>query len=259
VRYLLLSLLAFAAAAGNFDQNRLVAWCIVPFDAAKRGPEARATMLTDLGLQRVAYDWRKEHVGSFEEEIRQYKAHKIEFFAFWGWHDSLEPLIKKHDVSPQIWKSIRAKDAESAIAALLPLAEKTKALGLKLGIYNHGGWAGEPANMLALCKALHARSHLQVGIVYNFHHGHSDIAEFATAFAAMQPHLLCVNLNGMNTDAKPKILGIGQGEHDAAMITTIQSSGYAGPIGILGHIATEDVRDTLTRNLEGLQQVLAKK
>ena len=28
-------------------QNNLVAWCIVPFDASKRGPAERARMFTD--------------------------------------------------------------------------------------------------------------------------------------------------------------------------------------------------------------------
>jgi sugar phosphate isomerase/epimerase len=254
-----LCLFALSAVAGNFDRDRVVAWCIVPFDAAQRGPGARAQMVADLGLRRVAYDWRKEHVASFETEILQYEKQGIEFFAFWSWHDAIEPLIKKHGISPQIWKSIRADDVASGVAALLRLAEKTKALGLKLGIYNHGGWAGKPANMVAVCKALRAQGHSQVGIVYNFHHGHEDIAKFASAFAAMQPYLLCVNLNGMNDGANPKILGIGQGQHEAALIATVQDSGYSGAIGVLGHIRSEDVRDTLRRNLSGLEKLLADK
>ena len=66
----LLCALAFQAqAANNFAKDQLVAWCIVPFDAAKRGPLARAEMLKRLGLKRVAYDWREQHVKEFEEEI----------------------------------------------------------------------------------------------------------------------------------------------------------------------------------------------
>ena len=33
-----------------FAHENLVAWCIVPFDAQKRGPEARAAMLEKLLL-----------------------------------------------------------------------------------------------------------------------------------------------------------------------------------------------------------------
>ena len=59
-------------AADNFAKDKLVAWCIVPFDAKQRGPAARAAMLKKLGLKRVAYDWRTQHVKEFEEDILQY-------------------------------------------------------------------------------------------------------------------------------------------------------------------------------------------
>ena len=71
----------------NFDREHLLAWCIVPFDARKRGPEARTKMLVALGLKRCAYDWRGEHVSSFEEEILQYRKHGVEFSAFWSSHE----------------------------------------------------------------------------------------------------------------------------------------------------------------------------
>ena len=60
---------------------------MVPVDAKKRGPAARAQLLKRLGLKRVAYDWRAQHVKEFEEEILQYKKYELEFFAFWGVHD----------------------------------------------------------------------------------------------------------------------------------------------------------------------------
>ena len=46
-------------AADLFDQQNLAAWCIVPFDAAKRSPEARAEMVAKMGLKKIAYDWRQ--------------------------------------------------------------------------------------------------------------------------------------------------------------------------------------------------------
>ena len=61
-------------------QDNLVAWCIVPFDAKKRGPAERAAMVAKLGIKKVAYDWRGEHVATFEEEIIQYKKHGIKLF-----------------------------------------------------------------------------------------------------------------------------------------------------------------------------------
>ncbi|MCA9029127.1 MAG: hypothetical protein KDA86_28395, partial [Planctomycetaceae bacterium] len=135
----------------SFDPSELVAWCIVPFDAAKRSPEQRAIMVKDLGLKRVAYDWRAEHVAEFEEEVLQYRKHGIEFFAFWSWHDALAPLIEKYGIRPQIWLMFgnpadgpHDQQVRQAAESLLPMVEKTRQLGLKLGLYNHGGWSGEP-------------------------------------------------------------------------------------------------------------------
>ena len=60
-------------AAELFDQQNLAAWCIVPFDSAKRSPEARAEMVAKMGIKKVAYDWRQEHVAEFEREILAYQ------------------------------------------------------------------------------------------------------------------------------------------------------------------------------------------
>src|SRR5262245_25393483 len=52
-----------------FSRGNLIAWCIVPFDSKKRGPEERATMMKRLGFERFAYDWRAEHVPTFDAEV----------------------------------------------------------------------------------------------------------------------------------------------------------------------------------------------
>ena len=253
-----------APPADNFHRDRLVAWCIVPFDAKQRGPAARAEMVRGLGLSRMAYDWRDVHVPTFEEEILQYKKHDIEFFAFWGWHDAFEPLIEKHGIHPQIWMTFGApagsadeEKTKAAAEGLLSLVEKTRKHGLKLGLYNHGGWSGEPKNMIAVCE--HLRTHHNadhVGIVYNMHHAHEHIADFADQLVLLKPLLLCLNLNGMNENAQPKILPIGQGKHDDRLIGLIHASGYTGPIGIIGHREEMDAEESLELNLTGLKSVL---
>lgn len=253
----------------NFKTENLVAWCIVPFDAKQRGPAERAEMVKRLGLQRVAYDWRPTHVPQFEEEIKQYQQHGIEYFAFWKWHENMEPLVKQYKVSPQIWHPCQAanqgSDEEKVVDAaqqLLPLVNQARSLGLKLGLYNHGGWNGEPESMVAVCRYLrehHDANH--VGIVYNFHHGHDHIANFRTRFELMQPYLLCVNLNGMVDPSefdrnKNKILPIGRGQHESAMIRTMLELGYDGPVGVLDHRNELDSEISLRQNLEGLQVLM---
>lgn len=249
---------------GVFSPDNLVAWCIVPFDASRRSPDKRAEMVRRLGLRRVAYDWRQEHVGSFEEEILQYKAHGIEYFAFWSWHDAMEPLIRKHGIRPQIWitnpsPSADTEAARVAAAAeyLAPHVERCERLGLKLGLYNHGGWGGQPENLIAVCRHLRSTTGSgDIGIVYNLHHAHERIDDFAGNLARMKPYLHCLNLNGMNSGAQPKILPVGKGQHDRRVLQTIVDIGYAGPVGILDHRGELDAEESLRENLDGLSNLV---
>ncbi|TWU51651.1 DUF6797 domain-containing protein [Rubripirellula reticaptiva] len=239
-----------------------VAWCIVPFDATKRSPAERASMLKELRITRCAYDWRDEHVPTFEQEILEYKKQGIEFFAFWSVHEDAFKLFKKYEIHPQIWQTLAApgegsatEQVQAAAKSLLPLCRRTSEIDCKLGLYNHGGWGGEPKNLVAVCKRLHELGQTHVGIVYNFHHGHGHIDDWKESLDQMLPYLLCVNLNGMNRQAQPKILGIGKGEHELAMIRTLVASGYQGPIGILDHRPELDARQSLLENRDGLDWV----
>jgi hypothetical protein len=246
-----------------FDRKNLVAWCIVPFDGKNRGPTERAEMVKRLGLSRVAYDWRANHVASFEEEILAYKKHGIEYFAFWGTHDTAFELFAKHELHPQIWQTAPSPDGKTneervalAVKQLLPLAERTAKMKCKLGLYNHGGWGGEPDNLVAVCKALREKHADHVGIVYNLHHGHGHINDFDKTLTVLKPYLLCLNLNGMSSEGKSaKIMPLGAGEHDVKLLKAIRASGYTGPIGIIGH-TQDDVELRLRDNLDGLDWIL---
>ncbi|MEO8271177.1 MAG: hypothetical protein ABI557_15755, partial [Aureliella sp.] len=101
---------------GNLQRDKLVAWCVVPFDAAHRSPEQRAQMLDELGLKHLAYDWREEHVASWDAEIDALKRHNIELTGWWC-AGSLDPLedagvqrivdfVKRRGVHTQLWLSL---------------------------------------------------------------------------------------------------------------------------------------------------------
>ncbi len=246
--------------SANLERKNLVAWCIVPFDASQRGPAERAEMLKELGIGRCAYDWRQQHVPEFEEEILQYKKHGIEFFAFWGAHDSAFELFQKYDLHPQIWNTVASpgegtqeEKVEEAASKMEGLAKRTAELGCKLGLYNHGGWGGEPENMVAVCKRLREKGHDHVGIVYNWHHGHGHIEDWSASLELLKPYLHCLNLNGMNDRAEPKILSLAQGKHELDMLKAVVESGYSGPIGILDHQSHLDSKLALQDNLDGLE------
>ncbi len=266
------SSLVRAETPPNFRRENLVAWCIVPFDAKKRSPKERAAMVRHLGLKRVAYDWREDHVPFFEEEMAAYQNEGLEFFAFWSGHESAYPLFEKHRIKPQIWSTLKTgkglsnnEKIASAVEELTPLAQKTKDNGLALGLYNHGGWGGLPDNMVAVCKALRERGFDHVGLVYNFHHAHPRITQFADDLKKMKPYLLCVNLNGMANPARVDVSKnenrtkpIGTGDHEEEMIATLIEQQYQGAVGILGHVATRDVEEVLRENIEGLEKILTR-
>lgn len=264
---------AFAAdlpATGLFAKTNLVAWCIVPFDAKKRGPEERAAMLEQLGLKRLAYDYRAEHIPTFDTEISALKKHGIELTAWWfptSLNDEARLIIevcRRNQVSPQLWVTgggAPAKSAEEQAARveaeakrIAEIAVAAKAIGSTVGLYNHGSWFGEPENQIAIIERLKRDGITNVGIVYNQHHGHDHLARFPALLATMKPYLLVLNLNGMaagGDKAGLKILPIGQGGLDLELLTTIQLSGWQGPIGILNH-TDEDAEARLRDNLQGL-------
>ena len=270
-----LFLLHSAAAQNVFARSNLVAWCIVPFDAKKRGPEERAQMLETLGIKRLAYDYRAEHIPTFDAEVEATKRHGIEFTAWWfpgALNEEARTILKvieRHKITPQLWVmggGAATKDAaeqrervSAEAVRLRPIAEAAGRLGCKVGLYNHGAWFGEPENQIEIIEFLKRDGVTNVGIVYNFHHGHDHIARFPELFRRMQPYLLCVNLNGMVKDGDKrghKILHLAEGDQELAMLKVIRDSGWFGPVGIIDHRPETDSEETLGANLRGLDRLL---
>ncbi|HAV62207.1 MAG TPA: xylose isomerase [Verrucomicrobiales bacterium] len=256
--------------AGLFARTNLVAWCIVPFDAKKRGPAARAKMLDELGIRRLAYDYRAEHVPTFDEEIATMKRHGIELTAWWFptvLNDEARLILatlKRHKVSPQLWimgggtpvstPSEQERRVTEESKRIRELAVAAAEIGSRIGLYNHGGWFGQPENQIAIIERLKADGITNVGIVYNLHHGHEHLDRFAKLLGLMKPHLIALNLNGMDPrgdELGRKILPVGEGKLDRDWIKIVSDSGWFGPIGILNH-TDEDAEVRLRRNLEGL-------
>lgn len=262
---------AVADVSENFRRENLVVWCVAPFDAKNRPPHERTGMLERLGIRRVAYDWREEHVSEFESEFLAYRDRGIELAAFWRGHPEAEAVFARLGLKPQIWVPLQSGKGLSnkekigdAAKALVPLAERTAARGLALGLCNQGGWGGLPDNLVEVCEALQDQGFGHVGIVYNFHHAHPRIASFADDLKRMMPRLLCVSLNGMADPAKVdvskkehRIKPLGGGEHEAEMIAELLAQGYTGAVAILGHVSNRGTEEALRENLEGLEKILA--
>jgi len=251
-----------------YAPSNLVAWCIVPFDAKKRTPAERVEMLQKLGFRKYAYDWRAEHLPSFDEEVGLLQKAKIELTAVWFPANlgtdakTILSVIKKHEVTPQLWVTMgdpagktQAEKVAAAAKVIRPIAEEAAKLGCNVALYNHGGWFGEPENQVAVIEALKLKN---IGIVYNLHHGHSQFDRFPEMLKLMKPHLLTVNINGSvkNGDkVGKKIMPLGTGELDVKLLSAIRDIGYTGPVGILGH-TQDDAAERLADNLDGLKWLL---
>lgn len=253
-----------------FFRNNIAAWCIVPYDGRERGPAERAEMLERIGLHHFAYDWRAKHLASFPQELDELAKHHIQLDGVW-FPDSLNPnarflldSLASHHVKTQLWvmsggySGEQAQRIAAAVDRLRPIATEAEKIGCTLGLYNHGGWFGEPENQIAIVKGLKDAGFINVGIVYNLHHGYADLDRFDELFGKMLPYLLAVNLNGMTkipANAGEPVVPVGQGELDVHLLKTIRDSGFSGPIGIINE-SSEDAEGRLLDNLEGLNWLL---
>jgi len=258
-----------------FARSNLVAWCIVPFDAKQRGPEERAAMMEKLGFKWFAYDYRAQHVPTFDAEMEALKRHHVRLLAWWfpgALNDEAKlilDVLRRHGLrNVQLWVTgggAPTKDAgeqqaqvKAEAARIKTVAEAAARIGCAVGLYNHGAWFGEPENQLEIIAALRAQGVTNVGIVYNLHHGHDHLDRFPALLQKMKPHLLALNLNGMRRDGEKsgeKILPLGQGDLDLGLLKIIRDSGWRGPIGILNH-TDEDAETRLEENLRGLDRLV---
>ena len=263
-----------AAAERLFARENLAAWCIVPCDTQKRTPEQRAEMLVRLGLTKEVYDWRENHIPEFDDELDQLTKRQIALTGFWlvcgldpaNERDAklvVEFLQRRNVRGCQIWVLVggfegiadEGERVEKIAAGITWLADEMKKIDGSVLLYNHGGWFGEPENMIKIIEATNRRN---VWISYNFHHAHHRIADFKPMLQKMVPYLKNISLNGMEIDGDKNpgrlILTIGTGECDREMLRDICDSGYTGQISIICDIWA-DVEEVIRANMEGLETV----
>jgi hypothetical protein len=273
-----LVLLAYMAACTSntksaLDMDNYFAWCIVPFDNQNRTPAQRMEMLKSLGFKSYAYDWRQKHLAEMREEFDLARQNNIHVNAVWMWIDVADSvghlsadnekileILKDTGLKTQLWMGISEAYFEGlsedesmtkAVAMVSYLSERADSLGCKVGLYNHGGWFGDPVNQVKIIKAMPDK---KIGIIFNFHHAHELLDQFPELVDVMMPYLWVVNLNGMKAEG-PKILPIGSGDREGWMIDVLKEKGFTGPFGILGHVDDADVKVILEQNLKGLRSL----
>lgn len=255
-----------ATEASIYSPENLLAWCVVPFDAKKRGPVERAEMLKRLGFKSFAYDWRGKDIASFDAEVDALKKNGIELVAWWFPTTASDKtavtileVAKRHDIHPQLWvmgsgrptktpleQTQRIDQEAERIRKIVELAEP---YGCKVELYNHNGWFGQTDNEVAIIERLKEKGVSGVGMVYNFSHGHADMADFPAIWKRMQPYVVTVNVTGMVPDGK--LIPPSQGDHELDMMRVIEQSGWRGPVGLIAEQGG-DAEVTLGNNLRGL-------
>lgn len=256
-----------------FEKDNLLAWCIVPFDAEQRGPEARAAMLEELGITMLAYDWRNEHIPTFDDEWKALNRHNITLQGFWMMtgkdpeHDEgvevIFDFLERNNVRTQLWlfvtewegfDGLRQEEKLEAVAQRVAyITDRAAALGCDVGLYNHRGWFGEPENQLAIIGQLNRPN---IGIVYNFHHAVKDHERFSEFFPKIKPHLYALNLAGIRASDDEQFYGLGEGDIEQRLIRIVLESDYDGPVGIINHDRQRDARVGLLKEMEGLKAIL---
>ncbi len=273
---LILSLAAFTIlkrSRGVFAKSNLVAWCIVPYDVKERNAEQRAQMLNKLGITKLAYDWRDKHIPYFDEELKAMKRHNIKLQAFWYMsgpnpqHDAnlktILNVLKQNKVKTQLWLMMMGVDManmtqqqkiDTLSKPVKYIAEQAAQIGCTVGLYNHGGWYGEPENQLSIIKNLKMPN---IGMVYNFHHAEEQFKRFPKFYPQILPYLYTVNISGLKGSDPAKVVPVGEGDAEYQMIRRILKSSYKGPIGIINEETHPDAEQGLLINMHGLEKVLA--
>lgn len=274
------------------DPSRMAAWCIVPYDAERRGPAERATMLADLGLAGEVWDWREEHVEDFGAECDALADRGLELFGFWTPHVTpsrdeegygvIAPEVRgfvaeaaTRGITPQLWTCLEfgppgppepvslGAHTENLVRHanhLEPLADLAGENGLEIALYNHLGWAGEPSHMATIIDVLRGRGIDNIRIVYQQHHAHHRMDDWPDVLASISPHLTALGLNGMVPDAHwgdGKIHPYGHGPRDVEFAQAVLDSGWHGLVTLLCH-TMDDAEQRLRDNLEGLAWVRAQ-
>ena len=276
------------------QRARIAASRIVSYDIPERSPHERAAMLQRMGLTRIVWDWREEHALRFGAEMDALDGHQISIVGLWCPMPLAEPGSPDADVSlglvdphvraqveqlrrrgsrPDLWTCVEfgqegtpARLAPAVQRArvtrvadhLEPLARLARDADMCLALTNHLGWFGEPENQVEVIEELAARSVRNVGIAYQFQHGHHHAHRFAEVLDIMRPHLVAVALSGVDPDGVQtgrKILPWGAGRLDRKLAHLLMASGWEGQIAVQGHSA-DDVEPRLLDSLEGIEWML---
>ena len=119
-------------------------------------------MLADLGIRRLAYDWRAEHIPTFDAEVAALAKRNIELTAWWfpsALNDEARAILAclaRHRLHPQLWVTLGTEpEPDPARLAtkiagppesLGPISAESANLGSMVVLSTHPRACGNPTN-----------------------------------------------------------------------------------------------------------------
>ena len=180
---------------GRDNLDRLVHRAVRLEEAGARGAGGDAP--AKLGFKHFAYDWRGEHVPTFDAEVEALKRHGVALDAFWDagraerrFPADPRPPRAARDQGPALGPARRRRGARPA--------RRSRPGGSRRRRASSGPWPRRPPRSAApspstttaagsASRRTRSRSSPElkklratnVGMVYNLHHGHEHSARFA--------------------------------------------------------------------------------
>ena len=130
-----------------------------PSIPANAAPRNARKCCAARGIEQLAYDWRGEHIPTFDEEMETLDRWGIELTAFWfpsALNEEARTILKvleRHGIKTSLWVTYGGGEVNASSEEhrqrvqqhadlIRPIAEAAARIGCKVGLYNHGGWFG---------------------------------------------------------------------------------------------------------------------
>jgi len=246
-------------------------------------------MLRAMGVTKIIWDWRDEHIDTFDAELDALRQNQIELSGIWTpspmpafeepeypsrfgvVSTRIKTLISeaaRRGYTPDLWTQIafastgmtstpseHVHRAEVMRAAdhLTGLVRLARGHGMCVVLTNHGGWAGEPRTLVDIVTELARRGLGNVGIGFRLQHAHHLIADLDHHIATMSEHLVAVMLSGADAGAELTgrvILPFGAGSRDRWITHALLESGWQGQL-VVHAVGNDDSEARLLDSLEG--------
>jgi len=258
-----------------YETDNLFAWCIASHDPPTRTAEDRAQMLHNLGIRGYAWGNRMaaaDQLPKFHAEMDAMTQRGIKLVGRYinATYDAKEmkailDSFKAYDAHPELWLSPGhpsedkpdAQRAADEATRLRPTAEAAAEVGLKVGLYNHAGWFGDPINLISIIQQLQEQGVNNVGLAFCLHWCHEWVDRFEMLLPKITPHLLSMSISGVFRDGNTtdrQFPPVGAGEEDIRLLSTLVQSQWRGPVGLINHTSLE-AEPRLRDHLDGLKWV----